>query len=61
MSLQSKVVMLEKKVNLLTKAMDILLLEGETTSKGEARIIRSRLRDYLQGRKSKFIEFKHVA
>lgn len=58
MSLETKMVRLEKKVNLLTKAMEIMLLESEVLSPKELKEVKSRLRDFLAGKKNKFVSLE---
>jgi hypothetical protein len=52
---------LEKKVNLLSRAMHLLLFEDkEKISKKEAGVIEKRLSAYLQGDKSEFVNLEDV-
>jgi len=52
---------LEKKVDLLSKALHLLLFEEkETISKKEAAEIRARLSSYLKGNKGDFVDLEDV-
>lgn len=52
---------LEKKVNLLSKALHLLLFEEkERVSKKEAREIEQRLSAYLKGKKNQFVNLEDV-
>ncbi len=55
MSLETKVVMLEKKVNLISKALELSLAEGTETSTKTRKELRARIRDLLTGNKSAFV------
>ena len=52
---------LEKRVNLLSKALHVLLFEEkEKVSKKEAQEIEKRLSSYLNGRKNEFVNLEDV-
>ena len=52
---------LEKKVNLLSRAIHLLIFEDkEKISKKEARVIEKRFPAYLQGDKSEFVNLEDV-
>lgn len=58
---QTELNKLEKKVELLSKAMHLLLFEEkETLSKKESKEIEKRLSAYLKGKKSEFLNLKDV-
>lgn len=53
---------LEKRVNLLSKALHVLLFEEkEKVSKKEAQEIERRLSSYLNGRKNEFVNLEDVS
>lgn len=53
---------LEKRVNLLSKALHVLLFEEkENVSKKEAQEIERRLSSYLNGRKNEFVNLEDVS
>lgn len=61
MTAQTGLKKLEKKVNLLSKALHLLLFEEkEKISKKEAREIEKRLSTYLKGRKNQFVNLEDV-
>lgn len=61
MTAQTDLGKLEKKVDLLSKAMHILLFkEKERISRKEAREIEKRLSAYLQGDKGEFVDLEDV-
>ena len=56
MQARTKVVKLEKKVDAMSRALNLLLFEGaEVLSKEEAEELRERLNDYLRGKKDAFV------
>jgi ElaB/YqjD/DUF883 family membrane-anchored ribosome-binding protein len=58
---QTELNKLEKKVELLSKAMHLLLFEEkETLSKKESKEIEKRLSAYLKGKKSEFVNLEDV-
>ena len=61
MSRSSEVVELERRVDLALKGMNLLLFaETESVSTEEKRELQGRLKDYLSGRRSKFVELKDL-
>lgn len=61
MTAQTGLKRLERKVNLLSKALNLLLFEEkERISKKEAREIERRLSAYQRGKKSQFVSLKDV-
>jgi len=61
MTAQTGLKKLERKVNLLSKALNLLLFEDmERISKREAREIERRLSAYWRGRKSQSVSLKDV-
>lgn len=61
MATQTSVKKLEKKVNLLSKALHLLLYEEkEKISKKEAREIERRLSAYLKAKKNDFVNLEDV-
>lgn len=61
MTAQTGLKKLEKKVNLLSKALHLLLFEEkEKVSKKEAHEIEKRLSTYLKGRKNQFVNLEDV-
>ena len=61
MAAQTGLKKLEKKVNLLSKALHLLLFEEkEKVSKKEAREIEQRLYAYLKGKKNQFVSLEDV-
>jgi len=61
MTAQTELKKLEKKVNLLSKALHLLLFEEkEGVSKKEAREIEERLSAYLKGKKNQFVNLEDV-
>jgi ElaB/YqjD/DUF883 family membrane-anchored ribosome-binding protein len=57
---EARVNELEKKVELLTKAVSILMLEGEESSEDEVKEVKSRLNDWLRGKREEFIDLEEV-
>jgi len=54
---EERLVELEKKVGLVMRSLDLLLFkDGEMVSEEAAEELRIRLRDYLEGRTSEFVE-----
>ena len=53
---EAKVNELEKKVELLAKAVSMMMLEGEELSEDEIKEIRSRLSDWLRGKRGEFVD-----
>lgn len=61
MTAQTNLGRLEKKVDLLSKAMHLLLFkEKESISRKEAREIEKRLSAYLQGNKREFVDLEDI-
>ena len=60
MSLTSKVLMLERKVNLISRALELSALESAEMKPAARRELRSRIMDLLKERKSKFVELKDI-
>ena len=58
--LEARVAELERKVDILTKALNILLTEGEELSEEEVKEIKARLEDWLKKRSKKFTELEKV-
>ncbi|MBS7618898.1 hypothetical protein KEJ25_09985 [Candidatus Bathyarchaeota archaeon] len=56
-----KVNELEKKVELLAKAVSLKMMEGEELSEEEVKEIRSRLNDWLKGNREEFVDFEEIA
>lgn len=56
-----KVNELEKKVELLAKAVSMMMMEGEELSEDEVKEIRSRLNDWLRGNKEEFVDLEEIA
>lgn len=52
---------LEKKVELLAKAVSIMMMEGEELSEDEVREIKSRLNDWVKGSREEFIDLEKIA
>jgi len=57
---EARVNELEKKVELLTKAVSTLMLEGEESSEDEVKEVRSRLNDWLRGKREEFIDLEEI-
>jgi hypothetical protein len=56
MQAETRVIKLERKVNALSKALDLLLFEEpEELSKEESDELKERLSDYLRGKKDMFV------
>jgi len=56
MQAETRVAKLERKVNVLSKALDLLLFEeAEDLSEEEARVLKERLSDFLCGKKDEFV------
>ena len=54
---EERLVELERKVGLVMRGLNLLLFEeGEMVSEEAAEELRTRLRDYLEGRTSEFVE-----
>ncbi len=61
MATQAGMKKLERKVNILSKALDLLLFEErERISKREAREIKQRLAAYMKGKKNQFVNLEDV-
>lgn len=61
MSGTSEVLELERRVDLALKSMNLLLFaQTESVSTDEKRELRGRLKDYLSGGRSKFVELKDL-
>jgi len=58
---EAKVNELEKKVELLAKAVSMMMLEGEELPEDEVKEIRSRLNDWLRGKRGEFVDLKEIA
>ncbi len=58
---EAKVYELEKKVELLAKAVSMMMLEGEELSEDEIKEIRSRLSDWLRGKREEFVDLEEIA
>ena len=58
MTLESRVVMLEKKINLIAKALEIQSMEGVQVSEKARKEIKARMGDFLKGRKSNLVDFR---
>jgi ElaB/YqjD/DUF883 family membrane-anchored ribosome-binding protein len=58
---EAKVNGLEKKVELLAKAASMIMLEGEESSEDEVKEIRSRLNDWLRGKREEFVDLEEIA
>jgi ElaB/YqjD/DUF883 family membrane-anchored ribosome-binding protein len=58
---EAKVNELEKKVELLAKAVSMMMLEGEELSEDEVKEIRSRLNDWLRGKREEFVDLEEIA
>jgi len=57
---EARVNELEKKVELLTKAVSTLMLEEEESSEDEVKEVRSRLNDWLRGKREVFIDLEEI-
>jgi ElaB/YqjD/DUF883 family membrane-anchored ribosome-binding protein len=57
---EARVNELEKKVELLTKAVSTLMLEEEESSEDEVKEVRSRLNDWLRGKREEFIDLEEI-
>jgi ElaB/YqjD/DUF883 family membrane-anchored ribosome-binding protein len=57
---ETRVNELEKKVELLTKAVSTLMLEEEESSEDEVKEVRSRLNDWLRGKREVFIDLEEI-
>ena len=56
-----ELVELERRVDLAMKGMNLLLFgEAESVSSKERRELQKRLRDYLRGKSSEFVELKDL-
>ncbi|WP_309492530.1 hypothetical protein [Candidatus Hecatella orcuttiae] len=61
MAVEAKVSELERKVDILSRALYLILFEeNEILSKKELDELRTRLNEYLEGRKSKFIPLREL-
>ncbi|MEM2865167.1 MAG: hypothetical protein QW569_04040 [Candidatus Bathyarchaeia archaeon] len=58
--LEAKVNELEERVRLLAKAVNLMLMEGEELPEEEAEELRSRLNDWIKGRREEFIKLDEV-
>ena len=58
--LEARVAELERKVDILTKALNILLAEGEELPEEEVKEIKARLEDWLKKRSEKFTDLEEV-
>jgi len=58
---EAKVNELEKKVELLAKAVSMMMLEGEELPEDEVKEIRSRLNDWLRGKRGEFVDLEEIA
>jgi len=58
MTLESRVVLLEKKINLIAKALEIQSMEGVQVSEKTRREIRMRMADFLKNKRSNLIDFR---
>lgn len=56
-----KVNELEKKVELLAKAVSLMMMEGEELSEEEVKEVRSRLNDWLKRSREEFVDFEEIA
>lgn len=56
-----KVNELEKKVELLAKAVSLMMMEGEELSEEEVKEVRARLNDWLKGSREEFVDFEEIA
>lgn len=56
-----KVNELEKKVELLAKAVSLMMMEGEELSEEEVKEVRARLNDWLKGSTEEFVDFEEIA
>jgi len=57
---EARVNELKKKVELLTKAVSALMLEEEESSEDEVKEVRSRLNDWLRGKREEFIDLEEI-
>ena len=57
---EARVNELKKKVELLTKAVSALMLEEEESSEDEVKEVRSRLNDWLRGKREVFIDLEEI-
>ena len=55
---ESRLLELEKRVDVLERALYLLFEEGEDVSREEVEEIRERLKDYFEGRMKEFISFE---
>jgi len=58
--IEAKVNELEKKVELLAKAVSIMMMEGEELPEDEVKEIKSRLNDWLKGSKEEFVDLDEI-
>ena len=59
--MSSKLVELERRVDLALKGMNLLLFgEAESVPAREKRELQRRLRDYVEGKRSEFVELKDL-
>lgn len=56
-----KVNELEKKVELLAKAVSLMMMEGEELSEEEVKEVRFRLNDWLKKSREEFVDFEENA
>lgn len=58
---ESRLVELERRVELVLKGLNLLLFsEGETVSEEEKKELERRLKDYVKGKSSEFLELKDL-
>ncbi|HVC26532.1 MAG TPA: hypothetical protein VND40_00070 [Nitrososphaerales archaeon] len=61
MSGSPELVELERRVDLALKGMNLLLFsKGESVTRKEKRELQNRLKDYLSGKRSEFVELKDL-
>lgn len=58
--MESRIAELERRVDLLMRGLNLLLEEGEEADTEELQEIRTRLADYLKGRRDEFVELSDV-
>ncbi|MGC8831513.1 MAG: hypothetical protein ACP5PQ_02915 [Thermoproteota archaeon] len=58
---EAKVNELEKKVELLAKAVSLMMIEGEELPEEEVKEVKSRLDDWLKGSREEFVDLEEIA
>ncbi len=60
MTLESRVVMLERKINIITTALEIQSMEDMEVSEKTRKGLKKRATDFIKGKKANLVEFRDV-